>query len=65
MNMEFNIKQAIINRLRSTNRENIEVVINYMENNGFFTAQCEPHHTYKGGIGFSRLADVSDCFEIE
>ena len=28
MNMEFNIKQAIINRLRSTNRENIEVVIN-------------------------------------
>lgn len=33
--MEFNIKQAIINRLRSTNRENIEVVINYMENNGF------------------------------
>lgn len=50
MNMEFNIKQAIINRLRSTNRENIEVVINYMENNGFFTAQCEPHHTYKGGL---------------
>lgn len=49
MNMEFNIKQAIINRLRSTNRENIEVVINYMENTGFFTAQCEPHHTYKGG----------------
>ena len=46
MNMEFNIKQAIINRLRSTNRENIEVVINYMENNGFFTAQCEPYHTY-------------------
>jgi hypothetical protein len=29
----MNIKQVIIDRLRATKRENIEMVIDYMENN--------------------------------
>jgi hypothetical protein len=30
---DMNIKQVIIDRLRATKRENIEMVIDYMENN--------------------------------
>ena len=46
----MDIKQAIIDRLRATKRENIESVIDYMENNGFFTYHCHSHHHYKGGL---------------
>lgn len=48
--MAFDVKQAIINRLRATKRENIEEVINYMENNGFFSYHCHSHHHYDGGL---------------
>ena len=46
----MSIKENIINRLRETNRENIEKVIDYMENNGFFDRGCHGHHRYKGGL---------------
>ena len=48
--MAFDIKQAIIDRLRATKRENIEVVIDYMEKHGFFTYHCHSHHHYYGGL---------------
>ena len=48
--MAFDIKQAIIDRLRATKRENIEVVIDYMEKHGFFTYHCHRHHHYYGGL---------------
>ena len=48
--MAFDVKQAIIDRLRATNRKNIERVIDYMEKNGFFTAHCGRHHKYIGGL---------------
>ena len=44
------IKESIINRLRETNRENIEKVIDYMESNGFFEVSCHRHHRYDGGL---------------
>ena len=48
--MIFNVKQAIIDRLRATKRENIETVIDYMEKYGFFTYHCHRHHHYDGGL---------------
>ena len=48
--MAFDVKQAIINRLRETNRKNIDTVIDYMENNGFFTYHCHRHHKGVGGL---------------
>ncbi len=44
------IKENIINRLREAKRENIENVIAYMENNGFFDRGCHRHHRYDGGL---------------
>ena len=46
----MNIKENIINRLRETKRENIENVIAYMEENGFFDRGCHRHHRYNGGL---------------
>ena len=46
----MNIKENIINRLRETNRENIEKVIEHMEGNGFFDRGCHRHHRYDGGL---------------
>ena len=48
--MRFDVKQAIIGRLRATKRENIETVIDYMERHGFFTYHCHRHHHYDGGL---------------
>lgn len=48
--MEFDVKQAIIDRLRATTRDNIEKVIDYMEDNGFFSRHCHRHHHYEGGL---------------
>ena len=48
--MTFDVKQAIIDRLRATKRENIETVIDYMEKHGFFTYHCHRHHHYDGGL---------------
>ena len=48
--MRFDVKQAIIDRLRATKRENIETVIDYMEKHGFFTYHCHRHHHYDGGL---------------
>ena len=44
------VKEKIIGTLRATGRENIEQVIEYMENNGFFTKSCHRHHHYRGGL---------------
>ena len=44
------VKEKIIGTLRATGRENIEQVIDYMENNGFFTKSCHRHHHYRGGL---------------
>ena len=46
----MDIKQAIIDRLRATKRENIEAVINFMEKHNFFSVECGHHHEYKGGM---------------
>ena len=48
--MNSKVKQAIIDRLRATKRENIESVIKYMEEQGFFSYHCHHHHHYKGGL---------------
>ena len=48
--MRFDVKQAIIDRLRATKRENIETVIDYMERHSFFTYHCHRHHHYDGGL---------------
>ncbi|MBQ5701698.1 MAG: HD domain-containing protein [Alistipes sp.] len=48
--MRFDVKQAIIDRLRATKRENIETVIDYMERHGFFSYHCHRHHHYDGGL---------------
>ena len=46
----MNVKEQIIGTLRATGRENIEQVIDYMENYGFFTKSCHRHHRYRGGL---------------
>lgn len=48
--MKFDVKQAIVDRLHATKRKNVEIVIEYMSNNGFFTRQCHTHHRYNGGL---------------
>jgi HD superfamily phosphodiesterase len=48
--MDFNVKQAIIDRLLETRRNNILVLFNYMSKNGFFTYHCHGHHQYEGGL---------------
>lgn len=50
MSMLFNVRQAIINRLRATLRPNIEKVIEYMDSHAFFTRPCYHHHQYRGGL---------------
>ena len=48
--MRFDVKQAIIDRLRATKRENIETEIDKMEKHGFFSYHCHRHHHYDGGL---------------
>lgn len=48
--MAFDIKQAIVDRLRATKRKNIERVIGYMEKFGFFKVRCGNHHKYPRGL---------------
>ena len=48
--MEFNVRQAVIDRLRATKRANIGAVIEYMDRHGFFTRHCHHHHRYRGGL---------------
>lgn len=48
--MKFDVKKAIIDTLRATQRKNIEKVIEHMEGNGFFTYHCHRHHHYDGGL---------------
>ena len=48
--MKFNVKQAIIDRLRATKRAHIDAVIDYMEKSRFFTYHCHSHHHYDGGL---------------
>ena len=43
--MAFDVKQAIIDRLRATKRKNIEAVLDYMEKNGFFYYHCHRHQS--------------------
>lgn len=45
-----NVKQCIVNRLIETRRENVQSVIEYMENHGFFRYHCHRHHRYEGGL---------------
>lgn len=48
--MTINVRNNIIERLRATKRENIETVIEYMNEHGFFTRHCHSHHRYYGGL---------------
>ncbi|MBR5819214.1 MAG: hypothetical protein IKY50_04340 [Alistipes sp.] len=48
--MAFDVKQAIIDRLRATKRDGIETVIDYMSKHGFFAYHCYHHHRYNGGL---------------
>ena len=43
-------KESIISTLRATKRDNIEIIISYMEENGFFVRGCHRHHRYIGGL---------------
>ena len=44
------VKERIISTLRATGRENIENVITYMTERGFFSVGCHHHHKYQGGL---------------
>jgi len=46
------IKESIINILRSTNRKGVEELLEYMEANGFYTAPCSSkyHLSKPGGL---------------
>lgn len=46
----MSVKEHIISTLRATGRENIEMVIAYMTNKGFFTVSCRRHHHYPSGL---------------
>lgn len=48
--MEFNVKQAIIDRLDATRRCHMVKLFNYMSKNGFFTRHCHRHHKYVSGL---------------
>ena len=63
--MSFNVKQAIIDRLRETKRENIEKVIDYMENHGFFTYHCHSHHRYNGGLAIHAWQTFQIALRLE
>lgn len=43
-------KENIVNCLRDTGRPEIEGVISFMNENGFFTRGCHHHHRYRGGL---------------
>ena len=58
-NQTMNTKTQIINLLRSTNREGIENVINFLENSDFFTARCHSHHKYTGGMADHALETLN------
>lgn len=49
MNMS-NVKENILTTLRSTQREHIGHVIEYMLKHGFFDRGCHGHHKYVGGL---------------
>lgn len=55
----MNTKDQIINLLRSTNREGIENVINFLESSNFFTARCHSHHKYTGGMADHALETLN------
>ena len=44
------VRDKILNTLRKTARENIEMVIDYMLKHEFFTRSCHKHHRYVGGL---------------
>lgn len=44
------VREKILNTLRETARENIELVIDYMLKHEFFTRSCHKHHRYVGGL---------------
>lgn len=46
----MDIRNQIITTLRATGRENIEKVITYMSERGFFSVHCHRHHHYRGGL---------------
>ena len=48
--MEFNVTQAIIDRLYATRRCHMVKLFNYMSKNGFFTRHCHRHHQYVSGL---------------
>jgi hypothetical protein len=50
--MNENIKQTIMEALKSTNRQGIEAVIDYLENSDYFTAPASTkyHSCYEGGL---------------
>ena len=49
--MDFNVKQAIIDRLTATKRVNRIALYNYMLKNGFYTRRC---HSSKGAGRYLR-----------
>ena len=59
------IRERIIETLRSTQRENIEVVISYMENNEFFTRSCHGHHKYDGGLAHHAWQTYQLAMQLE
>lgn len=44
------IVELIERELRATNKDNIEQLLHYMRDNGFYTQACHRHHHYHGGL---------------
>lgn len=58
-------KEHIINTLRATGRENMENVIEYMLNKGFFSGHCHRHHHYMGGLADHAWQTYQGALAIE
>lgn len=66
-------KERIINLLRSTNREGMDKVIEYLEKNNFFQipSSLRRHHNWEGGLTqhclgvYDRLSETGDKLPME
>ena len=63
---EPNIKDTIISLLESTGRENISIVIHFLENNGFFDvpASVQHHNNFAGGLAKHSLEVYREAMKL-
>lgn len=48
-NMQQLMRQEVEKRLRATGRENVEELITFLAESGYYTAHCHNHHHFDGG----------------